>query len=567
MNMQAGEYLQILVYFLAIVLPAPWLGIYLKSVFTDKKTVLSPIFLPVEKFLMRVFRLSGQDEMSWKEYAGALLVFNGLCLLVVTTLQMLQASLPLNPNHLENVSWHLAFNTAVSFVTNTNWQSYAGETTMSNLIQMGGLAVQNFASAATGLAVLVALIRAMTRFEGKTIGNYWSDLVKSTVHVFLPLSFILALVLVSQGVVQTFDSAVELKTVEGQTQTIPLGPAASQVAIKQLGTNGGGFFNANSAHPFENPTPLSGFLQMVAILMIPAATCFLFGFMVKAPKQGWSIFIIMLGLLFSGLVVAYGAELYSAKAFHPPMSLMEGKETRFGVVNSVLWAVATTAASNGSINAMMSSLSPLASGVALFNIMLGEIVFGGIGVGFVGMLFHVLLAVFLAGLMVGRTPEYLGKKLGVFDMKMVVLGILLPSITIMAFSGVSVLVPEAMASLTHKGSHGLTELIYNFSSAAGNNGSAFAGMNANVPYYNVMMGIAMLVGRFGVIVPALALAGSLVTKPRVAVSSGTLPTDTPLFALFLLACILITCALTFFPALCLGPVAEQLMLMGGTLFP
>ncbi|PWB68889.1 potassium-transporting ATPase subunit KdpA, partial [candidate division GN15 bacterium] len=478
---------------------------------------------------------------------------------------MFQRYLPGNPQHVSAPSWHLAFNTAVSFVTNTNWQSYAGETTVSYFAQMAALTVQNFLSAATGIAVVLALIRGITRRTTRTIGNFWVDLTRSVVYVLLPLSVILALVLVSQGVVQTLAPARTVTTVEGEKQTIPLGPAASQVAIKQLGTNGGGFFGANSAHPLENPTPLTNFVEMLAILLIPAALAITYGRMVGSRKQGWVIFGVMLVLLVGGL----GAALCSETTHNSVLGLsanMEGKETRFGVANSVLWMVATTAASNGSVNAMHDSMTPLAGGIALFNIMLGEIVFGGVGSGLYGMLLFVLLTVFLAGLMVGRTPEYLGKKIEAFEMQMVILAILAPSAVILLGAGISCVLPVALQGLANGGPHGLSAILYAYSSAAGNNGSAFAGLNANTPYYNVTLALAMLIGRFAVIVPILAIAGNLAGKKYSPVSAGTFETDNMTFAVLLIAVILIVGALTFVPAFTLGPVVEQFLMAAGRAF-
>lgn len=553
--------LQIGLYLMMLLLFAPPLGGYMAQVFEGKITALKPL----ERGLYRLGGVDETSEMSWPGYTGAILVFNSLGFLALMLLQLTQRWLPFNPQNLPNVAWDSAFNTAVSFMTNTNWQSYAGETTMSYATQMLGLAVQNFVSAATGIAVLLALVRGLTRSSQTTIGNFWVDLVRSILYVLLPLSIILAVVLASQGVVQTFSPYIDAVTLTGETQTIPLGPAASQIAIKQLGTNGGGFFNANSAHPFENPTPLSNFLQTLAILLLPAALTFTFGRMVGSTRQGWVIFAAMAILFSAGLAVALWAEL----GFNPAMGQagsMEGKEMRFGLVNNVLWAVSTTAASNGSVNAMMSSLSPLTGLVALWNMMLGEVIFGGVGAGLYGMLLFVIITVFIAGLMVGRTPEYLGKKIEAREVKMAMLGILSPSAVMLIFPAVAILTTAGLAGLSHTGPHGLSEIMYAFVSAAANNGSAFAGLNANTVFYNLTLGLAMLIGRFSIIIPVLAVAGSMAGKKITPPSTGTFPTNTPLFAGLLIAVVLIVGALTFFPVLSLGPIVEQLLMLTGQTF-
>jgi potassium-transporting ATPase potassium-binding subunit len=493
------------------------------------------------------------------------LAFNLIGFLAVWLLQSFQNSLPMNPQGLPNVGSALGFNTAVSFMTNTNWQSYAGETTLSYLVQMLGLTVQNFVSAATGIAVLLAITRGLSRKSAGSIGNFWADLVRSTLYVLLPLSIIFALVLISQGVVQSFSSYTDVSTLDGARQTIPLGPAASQIAIKQLGTNGGGFFNANSAFPFENPTPFSNFLQMFAILLIPAALTYTYGKMVGSTKQGWTIFTAMMILFVIGLAVSLYAE-YSHNAVFNVSGIMEGKETRFGITNSVLWSTSTTAASNGSVNAMHDSMMPMTGMIAMLNIMLGEIIFGGVGAGMYGILIFVILTVFIAGLMVGRTPEYLGKKIQAFEVKMAILAVLAPAFIILVFSAIASVIEPGLSSLANKGPHGLSEILYAFSSAAGNNGSAFAGLNANTDFWNIMLGLGMLVGRFGVILPVLAIAGSLVKKNASPPSAGTFPTDKPLFTGLLISVILIVGALTFFPALSLGPIVEQLLMNIGNSF-
>lgn len=566
--MNTYDWLQIAVMLSALVAVTPVLGQYMARVFGSERTWLSPAIGPLERWIYKLGGVDSNVEMPWPRYAGALLLFNLFGFIVVFGLQMLQQYLPLNPQGLANVSWHSSFNTAVSFMTNTNWQGYAGETTMSYLTQMLGLTVQNFVSAATGMAVVLGLIRGISRRSMTTIGNFWVDLVRTTLYVLLPLAILWTLVLVGQGTVQTLDSYQTVTTLEGVEQTIPLGPAASQIAIKQLGTNGGGFFNANGTVPFENPTPVSNWFEMLAILLIPAASVYMFGLMVKSKRHALIVYAAMMLLLLGGL----GLSLYSEYgSFHSelasgPGPMYEGKETRFGVTNSIMWSTFTTAASNGSVNSMHSSLTPLAGGVALFNIMLGEIIFGGVGAGLYGMLLFVLLTVFLAGLMVGRTPEYFGKKLESREIKMVILAIIAPAFAILIGSAISMVTPSGLSSLANQGPHGFSEILYAFSSAAGNNGSAFAGLNANTPWYNVLLGLAMLIGRFAVIVPALAVAGSLVVKTPAPASPGTFATDSGIFFVLLLGVILIVGALTFFPALSLGPIVEHLLMLGGRTF-
>jgi K+-transporting ATPase ATPase A chain len=503
--------------------------------------------------------------MNWKQYASGLLFFNFFGFLIVFILQIIQNYLPLNPQHLENVKPVQAFNTAVSFMTNTNWQSYAGETVLSYAVQMLGLTVQNFLSAATGLAVAIALIRGIKNITSDNIGNFWADLTRSTLYILLPLSVILASFLITQGVIQTFGDYQVVTTIEGGEQTIPLGPVASQIAIKQLGTNGGGYFNANSAHPFENPTPLSNFFEMLAILVIPAALTYTYGRMLGAVKQGWIIFITMLVLFTAGLGVTMLAEFHS-HASYATSGIMEGKELRFGITNSVLWANATTSASNGSVNSMHSSLAPLTGFVLLFNMMVGEIIFGGVGSGLYGMLIFIILTVFIAGLLVGRSPEYLGKKIEAFEVRMAIIAILAPSFAILVFSAVSAVSPAGLAGLLNPGPHGFSEILYAFSSSAGNNGSAFAGLTASSDYYNLLTGAAMLIGRFGVIMPVLAIAGSLSAKKISPSTTGTFRTDSGLFVFLLIAIILIIGFLTFLPSLTLGPVVEHFLMNTGKLF-
>ncbi len=524
----------------------------------------------------RLFRLLGIDstaEMTWQRYAGAVLAFGFVSVLAVYAIQRLQAVLPLNPEAQPAVSPDSSFNTAVSFATNTNWQGYGGESTMSYLTQMTALTVQNFLSAAAGMAVLVALIRGFARRNVDTIGNFWVDLVRGTVYVLVPLSLVFALALVWQGVPQTVsayhDVALVEPTADGDgkpvtTQRIAVGPVASQVAIKQLGTNGGGFFNTNSAHPLENPTPLSNLLQLAAILLIPAALCWTFGEMVGDRRQGWAIlaamFVIFLPLL--GLTVWAEHQpnpALTALGVNQTAGNMEGKETRFGVPNSALWAVATTAASNGSVNSMHDSYTPLGGLAPLWLMQLGEVVFGGVGSGLYGMLVFAIVAVFLAGLMVGRTPEYLGKKIGAFEIKMASLVVLLPCAMVLIGTALGVSAEDGKKGVLNAGPHGFSEVLYAYSSAANNNGSAFAGLSANTPFYNGTLGLAMLVGRFGVMIPVLAIAGSLARKKHTPPGPGTLPTHTPLFVFLLVSVVVVVGALSFLPTLALGPVAEHLM--------
>jgi len=559
------ELLQIVLYLVLLIVCTPLLGRYMAKVFNGERSLLTPLLRPLETLIYRLAGTNPDEEMNWKTYAVAMLVFNVIGFLFLFVLQLFQGSLPLNPAGLSNVEPFLAFNTATSFITNTNWQAYAGETTVSYLTQMLGLAVQNFVSAATGIAVVLGLARGLARRSGTTIGNFWVDLARCMLYVLLPLSILLALVLMSQGVVQNFSPYVEVTTLTGETQTLPQGPAASQIAIKQLGTNGGGFFNTNSAHPYENPTPLSNFLEMFSILLIPAALTYTYGKMVGSTRQGWVIFAAMLILFIAGLAVMLVSE-YAPNTVLGVAGMMEGKETRFGVANSILWGMATTAASNGSVNAMHSSFSPLAGGIALFNIMLGEVIFGGVGAGLYGMLVFVILTVFIAGLMVGRTPEYLGKKIEAREIKMAIIAVLLPSSCILLGAALASVTEVGLSSRLNSGPHGLSEILYAFSSAAGNNGSAFAGLNANTPFYNTLLGIILWIGRFGVILPALAIAGSMVSKKVSPPSAGTFPTDGALFVGLLIGVILIVGGLTFFPALSLGPIVEQLLMNVGQTF-
>jgi K+-transporting ATPase ATPase A chain len=578
--MTLSDFFQILLYLAALLLVVKPLGVYMASVYQNTPTLIARWLSPLEHLLYRAAGVNPNDEMNWKMYSAAVMLFNFAGLLVVYLLQQLQHLLPLNPQGLPAVAPDLALNTAISFATNTNWQSYSGETTLSYLTQMLGLTVQNFVSAATGMAVLVALIRGIARHSLQTIGNFWVDLTRSTLYILLPLSIVLAVVLVSQGVVQTLSPAVQVpllssSIVEGDSQamqTLALGPAASQVAIKQLGTNGGGFFGVNSAHPFENPTPLANFLEMLAILAIPGALTYTYGRMVGDTRQGWAILAVMFLLLGAMLALSAAAEtagnprlaalgVDQAASALAPGGNMEGKELRFGPVNSALWAVATTAASNGSVNAMHDSLMPLSGLAALWLMQLGEVVFGGVGSGLYGMLAFVIVAVFVAGLMVGRTPEYLGKKIEAFEMQMASLIILIPVIVVLLGSALAVVMPSGVAAVSNPGPHGFSQILYAFSSAGNNNGSAFAGLATNNLFYNLALGIAMLAARYLLILPTLALAGSLAAKKKVPAGAGTLPTHTPLFMGWLAGIVIIVGALSYLPALALGPIVEQLLLL------
>jgi K+-transporting ATPase ATPase A chain len=578
--MTALSWFQLILYVVVLLALAKPLGTFMAHVYEGQRTFLHPVLEPVERFAYRLAGVTPDQEMNWKIYALTVLIFNVLGILVVYLLQRLQAVLPLNPQALAAVTPDSSWNTAVSFATNTNWQGYGGEVTMSYLTQMLALAVQNFVSAATGMAVMVALIRGLARHTTQDIGNFWVDLTRSTLYILLPLSLVLAVLLVSQGVVQTFGNYQTVNLAQATTdasgksvtqQVLPLGPAASQIAIKQLGTNGGGFFNVNSAHPFENPTPLSNFLEMLSILLIPAALVYTFGKMVGDTRQGWALLATMTVLFVGFLAVAVWAEQSGNPAFAPlgidqraselqAGGNMEGKETRFGIVNSAIWATATTAASNGSVNSMHDSYMPLGGLVPLFNIQLGEIVYGGVGSGLYGMLAFVIVAVFVAGLMVGRTPEYLGKKVEAYEMKMASLMLLIPILLAKVGTALAVALPAGVATIYNPGPHGFSEVLYAFSSAANNNGSAFAGLGVNTPFYNTALGVCMFFARYWLIIPALAIAGSLARKKRVPAGAGTLPTHTPLFIVWLLGVIIIVGALSFIPALSLGPIVEHLLL-------
>jgi potassium-transporting ATPase potassium-binding subunit len=596
-------WLQLGIYVVVLLLLVKPLGAYMAAVYDGRAAWAQRIGGPLERILYRGAGVDPTREMGWIEYALAMLWFNLLGALAVYALQRVQQWLPLNPQTFAAVSPDSAFNTATSFITNTNWQGYAGESTMSYLTQMLGLAVQNFASAASGMAVLVALIRGFARKETRGIGNFWADLVRTTVYILLPLSIVFATVLVSQGVVQTFDNAATVTLVQPVTydnpkngpdgqplkdekgnpvtekatateQTIPLGPAASQIAIKQLGTNGGGFYNVSSAHPIENPTPLSNFLEMLAILLIPAALCYTIGKMIGDTRQGWALLAAMTLVFVVLLAADYALEAPGnpvltklgveqvATAVNPGGN-MEGKELRLGVANSTLWAVATTAASNGSVNSMHDSFMPLAGLIPMWLIELGEVIFGGVGSGLYGMIMFAVVTVFIAGLMIGRTPEYLGKKIGAFEIKMASIAILLPPLLALCGTALGVMVDAGKAGVANPGEHGFSEILYAFSSGGNNNGSAFAGLSANTPFYNTALGIVMLFARYWLAIPVLALAGAFATAKTVPPSAGTLPTHTPLFVVVLISIVITVGALTFVPALALGPVVEHLLLFAG----
>lgn len=563
--MTSADYLQIFLFLGLLILVTPLLGRFMAQVFEGEKHLLSTPLGWLEKLTYKAAGLRDQNEMNWKQYALAFFWFHIFGFLIVLLAQMFQEHLPLNPQALPNVSWHSAFNTAVSFITNTNWQGYAGETTMSYFTQMVALSVQNFLSAAAGIVVAIALTRGVARKNTSFIGNFWVDLTRATVYILLPISFVYALFLVSQGVVQNFSAYLEVTTLEGVKQLIAMGPAASQIAIKMLGTNGGGFFNANAAHPFENPTALSNFIQMLSIFLIPAALTYTYGTITKDRKHGWVIFGTMMAL-FVALTSASLVAEYSTNPTFSRSAMMEGKETRFGVMNTILFSTITTSASCGAVNAMHSSLSPLSGGVTMVNMMLGEIVFGGVGAGLYGMLLFVLMTVFIAGLMVGRTPEYLGKKIEVKEMTMVIIAILAPCAAILLGTALSSVLPMGLSSLTNKGPHGFSEILYAFTSSAANNGSAFAGLSANTPYYNLMLSAAMLIGRFFIIFPLFAVAGSLAQKKYSPPSKGTFQTDTVLFSVLLIGVILIVGALTFLPSLALGPIVEHFIMQNAGSF-
>ncbi len=562
-------WIQILVFCALVVALTKPLGGYMTRVFNGERTVLSPLFAPVERGLYALAGTHGREEQHWSAYAVALLLFNLAGLLLLYGLQRVQAGLPLNPDGMATVAPDLAFNTAVSFVTNTNWQNYGGESTMSYLTQMLGLTVQNFVSAATGIAIAVALIRGFARASAKTVGSFWVDLTRAILYVLLPLCVVLTLAYVALGMPQTLDAAVTATTLEGAQQTIARGPVASQVAIKMLGTNGGGFFNANAAHPFENPDAISNMLQMVSIFAIGAALTNVFGRMVGNERQGWAILAAMGTLFIAGVIVCYWAEAAGnplVQALGLQGGNLEGKEIRFGIPLSALFAVVTTAASCGAVNAMHGSFTALGGLIPLINMELGEVIVGGVGAGFYGIVLFVVLAIFVAGLMVGRTPEYLGKKIEAKEVKMAMLAVLCLPAGMLTFTAISAVLPGAVASVGNSGPHGFSEILYAYTSAAANNGSAFASLSANTLWYNLTLGITMLVGRFLVIVPALAIAGSLAAKKSVPASAGTFPTDGPLFVGLLVGVIVIVGGLTFFPALAVGPIVEHLAMLAGQSF-
>ncbi|OGP94552.1 MAG: potassium-transporting ATPase subunit KdpA [Deltaproteobacteria bacterium RBG_16_54_18] len=568
--MTIRDAIPIILFLCVLTLAAVLLGGFMTMVFTGKRTFLTRIAGPTEKFLYRLFGVDKEDEMSWKTYTLSLVIFNAMGIVVLFVLQLTQGVLPFNPQRFGAVRWDTALNTAISFVTNTNWQAYGGEQTMSYFTQMVGITVQNFLSAAVGLAAVVALIRGFIRKSVKTIGNFWVDLTRAVLYVLLPLAIIWALVLASQGVVQTLSPATHVQTLEGREQIIAVGPVASQVAIKQLGTNGGGFFNANSAHPFESPTPLTDFMEVFALLLIPAALPFMLGGMLKKRRQGWAFFAAMMVLFLLGLTVTLWAEAQGSPILEKMGILhganMEGKEARFGVVHSILFAQSTTATACGAVNSMHDSLMPLSGLVLLFNMAIGEVIFGGVGVGLVGMIIYAILTMFLAGLMIGRTPEFIGKKLEPYEMIMSVIAILSSAIVMLVLASLAIATRAGLAGLNNAGPHGLSEILYAYASTANNNGSAFAGLNANTPFYNLTTACAMLVGRFTTIIPALAIAGSLAKKKVVPISAGIFPTTNMLFVVMLVSVVIIVGALTFFPALTLGPLLEHLFVQVGKTF-
>jgi potassium-transporting ATPase potassium-binding subunit len=567
--MTANGWAQIALYFVVLTALVVPLGRFMARVFEGERTFLSPVFRPVEAVLYRAAGVDAMREQHWLTYTVAMLLFNAAGFLLVYALLRFQALLPLNPAGMSAVAPDLSFNTAVSFASNTNWQNYGGESTMSYLTQMAALTTQNFVSAATGIALVLALIRAFARASGKTVGNFWVDLTRCTFYVLLPLSIVAALFLVWQGVPQNIGPYVDATTLEGATQTISQGPAASQIAIKQLGTNGGGFWNANSSVPYENPTPFSNLVEMLYILLIAAALTHTFGRMVKDERQGWALYAAMSIVFLAGVLVTYWAESagnpnFATLGLDP--ANMEGKEVRFGLVNSSLWAVATTAASNGSVNAMHDSFTPLGGMIPIIMMQLGEVIFGGVGSGLYGILLFVIIAVFVAGLMVGRTPEYLGKKIEAKEVKMAILAIVVLPLSMLGFMAVATVAPFGLSSILNPGPHGFSEIMYLYTSQTANNGSAFAGMTGNTLWYNTTGGLAMLIGRYFVIIPAMAIAGSLVAKKTVPPSAGTFPTTGSLFVGLLVGVILIFGGLTFFPALALGPVVEHLAMQAHMLF-
>jgi K+-transporting ATPase ATPase A chain len=578
--MEISGVIHILVYFLVILALTKPLGAYMAMVFEGDSRVSKRFFAPVEKVIYRIWMVDPEREMDWKRYAVCVALFSAMGFFIVYSLMRMQASLPLNPQDLANTTAHLAFNTAASFTSNTNWQSYGGETTLGYLVQMAGLTVQNFVSMSVGIVVVIVLIRGFSRRSTTDLGNFWVDITRCVLWIAMPLSIVLALLLVSQGVIQNLSSYKEVTTIEGVKQILAMGPAASQIAIKQLGTNGGGFFNVNSAHPFENPTPLSNFLEVVAIFLIPAALTYTFGKMVKDTRQGWAVFAAMSILFLAGVFALYPAEQhgnpiladlgvdnsYQTGDLASSGGNMEGKEVRFGIADSAIWGTATSDASNGSVNSMHDSYMPLGGLVPMFNIHLGEVVFGGTGSGLYGMLVFAIITVFVAGLMIGRTPEYLGKKVGPFEMKMAAIYFLVSSAAILLLTAVGTATNVGRAGPLNSGPHGYSEVLYAFTSAGGNNGSAFAGLTANAPFYDTALGIEMLLTRFVPMIVVLALAGALARKQLVPASAGTLPTHSPLFVGMLVGVVFIVGGLTFFPALALGPIVEHFLVNAGRLF-
>jgi potassium-transporting ATPase potassium-binding subunit len=582
--------LQITLYFIVLLALTKPLGSYMAKIYEGQRTFLHPVLRPLERLLYKLCGVNEETEQRWTQYTASLLAFSVAGFVLTYAIQRFQGLLPLNPAGFGSLQAtpDVSFNTAISFMTNTNWQSYSGETTLSYFVQMLALTVQNFLSAAAGIAIAIALIRGFARQQKNTIGNFWVDLIRGIIYILLPLALIGAIVLCSQGVIQNFHPYTTATTIEGKAQTIAQGPAASQVSIKQLGTNGGGFFNVNSAHPFENPTPLSNFLETLFILLIPAGLVYTFGKMVKDTRQGWAVFTTMSLLFLAGIFICYPAEqagnpnlakigVQMQATAQQPGGNMEGKEVRFGIASSALWTVATTDASNGSVNSMIDSYTPIGGLVALFNIQTAEVIFGGVGSGLYGMLLYAIIAVFIAGLMVGRTPEYLGKKIEGKEVKMAMLALIACAASILVFTAISAQIHfangsywnasgAAAANMNNAGPHGLSEILYAYSSGTGNNGSAFAGLNANTPWYNLTIGLAMLIGRFLIIIPMLAVAGSLANKKIVPATSGTFPTHGLLFVGLLAGTVIIVGALTFFPALSLTPIVEHFLMNGSRLF-
>jgi K+-transporting ATPase ATPase A chain len=590
--MTANGWFQIAVFVLVLFAVTKPLGAFMARVFSGEKTFLDPVMRPIERLMYRATGVDEKHEMRWTEYAVSVLLFSAVSLLLLYLIERVQGWLPLNPQKFAAVPQALAFNTAASFTTNTNWQAYSGETTMSYLTQMAGLAYHNFISAATGIAIAIAFIRGIARREKATIGNFWVDLTRTCLWVLLPVSLVVSLFFVSQGMIQNFKPYATAELVDPQTvqvtgadgkttqqsvseQVIPMGPVASQEVIKMYGTNGGGFFNANSAHPYENPTPLTNFVQMLLIFSLGSGLTYTLGKMTGSQKHGWAVWSAMVGLFLAGVLVVYSAEARGNPLLHgvdqrvsamQPGGNMEGKEVRFGIADSTLFAAVTTDASCGAVNGMHDSFTPLGGMLPLINMMLGEVVFGGVGSGLYGMLVFVILAVFIAGLMVGRTPEYLGKKIEAYDVKMAMLSVLIFCLVILVFTAVSVVSSVAKSSISNAGPHGLTQILYTYVSTAANNGSAFAGLNANTNWYNITTGFNMLFGRFLVVIPILAIAGNLARKKVVPESVGTFPVTTPLFTVLLSSVVLIVSALTFFPALSLGPILEHLLMHAGKVF-